>query len=167
MLHQALPGDAETAGLLVLLLLTHARTPARATPPGDLVPLADQDRSRWDHDAILEGIELITRTLQSGPVGPFQVQAAIAAVHAEAPTWQQTDWLQICLLYRTLTRLAPSPTVTLNLAIAVGTAHGAPAGLAELRPLLDDPAQARNHRVHAAHAHLLELAAETEAAAAA
>jgi len=167
MLHRSVPDDTETAGLLALLLLTHARTPARATPGGDLVPLAEQERTRWDHEAIREGIELITRTLHRGRVGPFQVQAAIAAVHAEAPTWEGTDWLQICLLYRTLGRLTPSPTVTLNLAIAVGTAHGAFAGLAELRPMLDDPSHARNHRVHAAHAHLLELAGETETAAAA
>ena len=100
----------------------------------------------------------------AGPIGPFQLQAAIAAVHGEAVTAEATDWLQITMLYRMLERLAPSPAVTLNLAIAVGMAHGPAAGLDALKPLLEKADQQRNHRVHAAHAHLLELAGNTAAA---
>ncbi|HYO17564.1 MAG TPA: DUF6596 domain-containing protein [Dermatophilaceae bacterium] len=163
-LHRAIPDATESSGLLALMLLTHARTPARTNDRGDLVPLAEQDRTLWDRDLLASGTTLIEQALSAGPTGPFQLQAAIAAVHGEAATAEATDWLQITMLYRMLDRLAPSPTVTLNLAIAVGMAHGPAAGLAALTPLLVRADQQRNHRVHAAHAHLLEQAGNTEAA---
>jgi RNA polymerase sigma factor (sigma-70 family) len=163
-LHSAIPDDAESSGLLALMLLTHARAPARADERGDLVPLAEQDRSLWDRQLIARGSTLIEQALGAGAVGPFQLQAAIAAVHDEALASEATDWLQITMLYRMLHRLAPSPTVALNLAIAVGMAHGAPAGLEALAPLLQRADQLRNHRLHAAHAHLLEMSGDTSAA---
>jgi len=159
-LHRAIPEDGESTGLLALMLLTAARTPARLTTTGDLVPLAEQDRGRWDADKIRRGTALLEQTLVAGPVGPFQLQAAIAGVHAQARTWAETDWLEICILYRMLNRQAPSPTVTLNLAIAVGMAHGPSAGLGTLDPLLHDASQQRNHRLHAARAHLLQMAGD-------
>jgi len=161
-LHAALPDDSETTGLLALLLLTHARLDARTDGNGDLVPLDEQDRSRWDEALIARGTRLVEEALPAGPVGPFQLQAAIAAVHAEAQTAEETDWLQITMLYRMLARAAPSPTVSLNLAVAVGMAHGPAAGLAALAPLLGLRDQQRNHRLHAAHAHLLELAGDVD-----
>lgn len=163
-LHRSIPEDTETSGLLALMLLTHARTPARTDHRGDLMPLDQQDRTRWDRDMILRGTALIEQALPGGPVGPFQLQAAIAAVHDEAATAEATDWMQITMLYRMLDSLAPSPTVTLNLAVAVGMAHGPAAGIAALAPLLERAEQRRSHRVHAAHAHLLELAGNTAAA---
>ncbi len=163
-LHRAIPDDAETSGLLALMLLTQARTPARTSPDGELVPLGEQDRTRWDRDLIERGTALVENALPAGPVGPFQLQAAIAAVHGEAATPEDTDWLQITMLYRMLDRLAPSPTVSLNLAIAVGMAHGPTAGLDALAPLLERTDQRHNHRVHAAHAHLLERAGDAVAA---
>jgi RNA polymerase sigma factor (sigma-70 family) len=166
-LHDTIPDDSETSGLLALMLLTHARTPARTNDLGDLIPLTEQDRALWDRNLIARGSTLVEQTLAAGSVGPFQLQAAIAAVHGEAPTAQATDWLQITMLYRMLNRCAPSSTVALNLAIAIGMAHGAPAGLDALAPLLEQADQARNHRVHAAHAHLLELSGNTSAARAA
>jgi RNA polymerase sigma factor (sigma-70 family) len=164
-LHRAVPDDTETSGLLALMLLTHARAPARTSHRADLVPLSEQDRDLWDHSLIARGTALAEQALASGPVGPFQLQAAIAAVHGAARTAEATDWLQITMLYRMLDQLAPSVTVTLNLAIAVGMAHGPEAGLDALAPLLARADQTRNHRVHAAHAHLLELAGAAEAAA--
>ncbi len=166
-LHRAIPEDGESTGLLALMLLTAARTPARLTTTGDLVPLAEQDRGRWDADKIRRGTALLEQTLVAGPVGPFQLQAAIAGVHAQARTWAETDWLEICILYRMLNRQAPSPTVTLNLAIAAGMAHGPSAGLGTLDPLLHDASQQRNHRLHAARAHLLEMAGDPRSAVAA
>lgn len=163
-LHRAIPDDTETSGLLALMLLTSARTPARTNDHGDLVPLAEQDRTLWDRDLIARGSSLIEQALSAGTVGPFQIQAAIAAVHGEAATAETTDWLQITMLYRMLDRLAPSPTVTLNLAIAVGMAHGPTAGLDALTPLLKRADQQHNHRVHAAQAHLFELAGNAAAA---
>jgi len=157
-LQQTCPDDAEAAGLLALMLLTDARRPARTDVHGDLVPLEHQDRSRWDRHAIAEGVAILEKVLPEGAVGPFQLQAAIAAVHDEAPTWADTDWLQIAMLYRMLDQVAPSPTVTLNLAVAVGMAHGAEAGLAMLEPLLQRPDLSRHHRVYAVRAHLLEMA---------
>ena len=154
-LHRSIPDDTETAGLLALMLLTHARAPARTSEDGDLVPLAEQDRELWDRALIVRGTTLIEHALAAGPIGPFQLQAAIAAIHDEAVTAKETDWLQITMLYRMIDRLAPSPTVTLNLAIAVGMAHGPAAGLDILASLLEQPDQQDNHRVHAANAHLL------------
>jgi predicted RNA polymerase sigma factor len=157
-LQRTCPDVAEAAGLLALMLLTDARRPARMDANGDLIPLEHQDRSRWDRHAIGEGVAILEKVLPEGAVGPFQLQAAIAAVHDEAPTWADTDWLQIAMLYRMLDRVAPSPTVTLNLAVAVGMAHGAEAGLAVLEPLLERPGLSRHHRVYAVRAHLLEMA---------
>jgi RNA polymerase sigma factor (sigma-70 family) len=157
LLHRSLPSDSETSGLLALMLLTHARVRARVDEAGDLVRLAEQDRSLWDRRMIDEGVALVERALPVGPVGPFQLQAAIAAVHAEAATASDTDWHQIVELYRMLDRVAPSPVVALNRAVAIGMADGPDAGLAALRPLLDDPAERRNHRVQSAWGHLLEL----------
>jgi len=163
-LHRSIPDDTETSGLLALMLLTHARAPARTDERGDLVPLAEQERTLWDRDLIARGTALIEQALSAGPAGPFQLQAAIAAIHDEAATAEATDWLQITMLYRMLDRLAPSSTVTLNLAVAVGMAHGPTAGLDVLAPLLGQADQQHNHRVHAAHAHLLELTGSTAAA---
>ncbi|GIJ62794.1 RNA polymerase sigma factor [Virgisporangium aurantiacum] len=159
-LHAALPDHAEVAGALALMLLTHARSPARVDTAGDLVPLAEQDRSRWRRDLIAEGVDLLERTLPRGHVGRFQLQAAIAAVHAEAATYAETDWLQISVLYDMLSRVAPGPAVTLNHAVAVAMAHDPAAGLAMLEPLLDDPAMKRHHRLYAVRGHLLDLAGD-------
>lgn len=165
-LHAASPDDPESAGLLALMLLTDARRPARTDDYGDLVVLEHQDRSRWDRAAVAEGVGLIEQALGQGPVGVYQLQAAIAAVHDESPTWADTDWLQITMLYRMLERLDPAPMVTLNLAVAVGMAHGPLAGLAVVDPLLDQPGMQRHHRLHAVRAHLLEMAGRhTEAVA--
>lgn len=163
-LHAALPDHAEVAGALSLMLLTHARSPARVDPAGDLVPLAEQDRSLWRRDLITEGVELLERNLPRGHVGRFQLQAAIAAVHAEAASYQETDWLQISLLYDMLSRVAPGPVVTLNHAVAVAMAHDPAAGLALLEPLLADPAMRRHHRLFAVRAHLLDLDGDAEGA---
>lgn len=166
-LHRALPRDPETAGLLALLLIDHARTTARQDAAGDLIPLDEQDRTRWDHAAVARGVALVEEALTRGAVGPFQLQAAIAAVHGEATTAGETDWPQIEVLYRMLLRIAPSPMVELNLAAAVGMSQGPAAGLAVLEPLLDDPLLARGHRVHAVRAHLLERAGRRDEAASA
>ncbi|HUQ56513.1 RNA polymerase sigma factor [Lentzea sp.] len=155
-LHAAVPDHDEVAGAVALMLLTHARTAAR-TDGGDLVPLAEQDRSRWDQELIAEGVRILERVLPRGHVGRFQLQAAVAAVHAEAAGWEQTDWRQICLLYAMLARVAPGPVVTLNQAVAVGMAFGPEDGLVLVAPLLDDPAMRRHHRTHAVRAHLLEM----------
>lgn len=157
MLHQMWPDHTEAAGALALMVLTNSRTPTRTDAVGNLVPLAEQNRSRWDRAAIAEGVALLEQTLPRGHTGPFQLQAAIAAVHAEAPSWEETDWLQITMLYRMLQQQAPSPTVTLNLAVAVGMAHGPQAGLSSLEPLTELPEMQRGHRFHAVRAHLLEL----------
>jgi RNA polymerase sigma factor (sigma-70 family) len=157
-LRERVPGDAEVAGLLALMLLTDARAAARTDSRGDLVPLEHQDRSRWDPAAIREGVAILEQVLPHERVGLFQLQAAIAAVHADAPTWADTDWLQITILYRLLDRAAPSPTVSLNLAVAVGMAHGAEAGLAVVEPLRHTAGMERHHRLHAVRAHLLEAA---------
>ncbi|QIS21061.1 RNA polymerase sigma factor [Nocardia terpenica] len=162
-LHAAIPEHDEVAGALALMLLTHARAAAR-TANGTLVPLAEQDRSRWDSASIAEGVAILERVLPRGHVGRFQVQAAIAAVHAEAPTWAATDWRQIAILYAMLDRIAPSPVVTLNRAVAVGMAFGPEQGLALIAPLLDDPSMRRHHRTHAVRAHLLEMSDDTAGA---
>ena len=156
-LRAARPAHDETAGLLALMLLTQARSAARADERGDLVPLEHQDRRRWDRPLIREGVDIVEGVLGRSDVGPFQLKAAIAAVHAESPTWPDTDWLQITMLYRMLDRLAPSPLVTLNLAVASAMAHGPQAGLALVEPLLDDETLLRHHRTHAVRAHLLEM----------
>ncbi|RQX04382.1 RNA polymerase sigma factor [Micromonospora inaquosa] len=159
-----LPDDGEVAGLLALMLLTDAHRAARVGPDGELVPLAEQDRSRWDTAAIAEGIALITEALTWSPPGPYQLQAAIAAVHAEASTAAETDWRQIVALYRLLARIAPNPMVTLNQAVAVAMVDGPRAGLALLTPLDADERTAGHHRLAAVRAHLLELAGDVGAA---
>jgi len=163
-LHRLLPDDGEVAGLLALMLLTDARRPARTLPDGSLVPLAEQDRSRWDAAAIAEGVALVTASLARAPVGPYQVQAAIAAVHDEAARAADTDWPQILVLYELLERLAPSPVVTLNHAVALAMVRGPLAGLDLLATLDDDGRLAGHHRLDAVRAHLLELAGDPTAA---
>ncbi|AVT30989.1 RNA polymerase subunit sigma-24 [Plantactinospora sp. BC1] len=162
--NRILPDDGEVAGLLALMLLTDARRPARTGPGGSLVPLAEQDRSRWNREYVDEGIALVTRTLSRAPIGPYQVQAAIAAVHAEAERAEETDWAQILALYQVLERLAPNPVVTLNHAVAAAMARGPQVGLALLAPLDADERVAGHHRLHAVRAHLLEMAGEPESA---
>ncbi|GAA4858981.1 RNA polymerase sigma factor [Kitasatospora terrestris] len=164
-LHRLLPEDSEVAGLLALMLLTDARSAARTGPDGELVPLAEQDRGRWDAARIAEGIALVTAALPRGPVGPYQVQAAIAAVHDEAPSAEETDWPQILALYGVLGRLSAGPLVALNRAVALAMVHGPDAGLAALDALAGDPRLAGGHRLAAVRAHLLERAGQCEAAA--
>jgi predicted RNA polymerase sigma factor len=166
MLHGLLPGDGEVAGLLALMLLTDARRPARTGPGGVPIPLAEQDRTRWDAEAIAEGIALITATLAKGSVGPYQLQAAVAAVHDEAPTAEDTDWPQILALYGLLERMSDNPMVSLNKAVAAAMVHGPATGLELLKALDTGGRLAGHHRFHAARAHLLEMAGDHEAAVA-
>ncbi|QKV72436.1 RNA polymerase sigma factor [Amycolatopsis sp. Hca4] len=163
-LHRLVPGDGEVAGLLALLLLTDARRPARTAPDGSLVPLSEQDRTLWDAEAIAEGVALVTAALAKGPVGPYQLQAAIAALHDEAPRAAETDWRQILALYTVLERVAPNPAVTLNRAVALAEVHGPAAGLSLLATLSADDRIAASHHVVSVRAHLQEMAGETEAA---
>ncbi|WP_435586279.1 RNA polymerase sigma factor [Micromonospora aurantiaca (nom. illeg.)] len=166
-LRRLLPDDGEVAGLLALMLLTDAHRAARTGPDGELVPLAEQDRSRWDRDAVAEGVALVTEALTWSAPGPYQVQAAIAAVHAEAPAAEDTDWRQIVALYRVLARVAPNPMVTLNQAVAVAMVDGPRAGLSLLATLDADDRTAGHHRLAAVRAHLLDMAGDrTEARAA-
>ena len=165
LLHRLVPEDAETAGLLALMLLTEARRPARTGPHGELVPLAEQDRGRWDRGLIAEGVDLISRTLARGRIGPYQLQAAIAAVHDEAEHIDATDWPQLLALYDLLERYGPNPMVTLNRAVAVAMVHGPAAGLDLLATLEADRRLARLHRLLATRAHLLEMLGRREAAA--
>ncbi|WP_426247707.1 RNA polymerase sigma factor [Nocardioides sp. LHG3406-4] len=158
LLHERLPGDDETAGLLALMVLTAARTPARTDHAGDLVRLADQDRSLWDRRLVAEGVAILERVLPRGRVGRFQLEAAVAAVHAEAARVEDTDWPQIATLYAMLHDVSPSPAVTLSRAVAVGMAEGPLAGLALTDPLLADRSMSRHHRLHSVRGHLLELA---------
>ncbi|WP_062347581.1 RNA polymerase sigma factor [Herbidospora yilanensis] len=166
-LHGLLPGDGEVSGLLALMLLTDARRPARTGPGGTLIPLAEQDRSRWNRALIAEGTDLITETLRSASLGPYQVQAAIAAVHDEAPSAAQTDWRQILVLYATLKRFWPGPMVSLNHAVAVAMVDGPAAGLDLLTEVEQDPRLKGHHRVEAVRAHLLDMAGDLDGARAA
>jgi predicted RNA polymerase sigma factor len=129
-----------------------------------LVPLAEQDRSRWDRRPLEEGIALITATMAKAPIGPYQLQAAIAAVHGEAECAEDTDWPQVAALYRVLDTVAPGPVVTLNRAVAVGMTGGPRAGLDLLATLDGDPRIAGSHRVLAVRAHLFEMAGDHESA---
>lgn len=167
LLHRLVPEDTETAGLLALMLLTDARRPARTGPQGELVPLAEQDRGRWDGRLIAEGVDLISRTLAKGQVGPHQLQAAIAAVHDEAESAEATDWPQILVLYELLERTGENPVITLNRAVAVAMVHGPEAGLELLAGLAEDKRLAHHHRLLATRAHLLELLGDDANAAAA
>jgi len=164
MLHQLVPEEGEGAGLLALMLLTDARRAARTTADGSIVPLDEQDRSLWNSSQIEEGVAILTRTLGKAPVGPYQMQAAIAAVHDEAPSAQETDWPQILALYEVLERVSPGPVVTLNRAVALAMVNGPRAGLALLGTLDDDERMAHSHRLEAVRGHLLERAGELAAA---
>ncbi len=168
-LHAALTDDPEIAGLLALMLLTEARRDARSGPNGSLVPLVEQDRSRWDAGLIAEGVTLIGAAWAQGAIGEYQLQAAIAATHDQAPSPEQTDWREILALYGLLERVSPNPMVSLNRAIAAAMVDGPEVGLALLEPLRDSLGD--HHRLLAARAHLLEMsgadgAAEEYAAAA-
>ncbi|TCO62718.1 RNA polymerase sigma factor [Actinocrispum wychmicini] len=160
--HRLLPDDTEATGLLALMLLTDARRPARTGPDGGLIPMAEQDRSRWNAEFVTEGVALISEALPRGSAGPYQLQAAIAAVHDEASTSADTDWPQIKALYEVLLEIHANPVVSLNHAVAVAMADGPRAGLDLLGPL--EKALAKDHRLHSVRAHLLEMAGDTEAA---
>ncbi|MFI6297107.1 RNA polymerase sigma factor [Nonomuraea sp. NPDC050790] len=160
--HRLLPGDGEVAGLLALMLLTDARRPARAGADGRLIPLAEQDRSLWDQEMIAEGVGLVSAALAGTALGPYQLQAAIAAVHDEAPKAEETDWPQVLALYELLVGVSDNPVVRLNHAVAVAMVRGPRAGLA-LVDALAEPLSG-HHRLYAVRAHLLELAGEPEAA---
>jgi predicted RNA polymerase sigma factor len=162
-LHQSLPDDPEVAGLLALILLTDARRPARTGPRGELVPLGEQDRSRWDKGMVDEGVALVEAALARGSVGEYQLQAAIAAVHDEASGADETDWPQLLALYGLLERMTGNPMVTLNRAVALAMVHGPRAGLELLRTL--DGSLAGHHRLAAVRGHLLDRAGEPLAAA--
>ena len=162
-----LPGDGEVAGLLALMLLTDARRPARTGPAGELIPLDEQDRSRWDQAKIAEGVALLTAALPRGDVGPYQLQAAIAAVHDEAASAGATDWPQILALYDLLLRISDNPVVALNHVVAVAMTHGPGAGLERLGRLETDRRIAGDHRLEAVRAHLLEMGGQRQAARAA
>ena len=158
--HHLLPGNGEVTGLLALMLLSDARRPARTGDDGELIPLADQDRHLWNREAIAEGIALITRTLSRGSIGPYQLQAAIAAVHDEAERAEDTDWPQILALYRLLLRMSDNPMVALNHAIAAAMVHGPAAGLDLLKGLDADGRIAGHYRLDAVRGHLFEMAGE-------
>ncbi|MEV0801609.1 DUF6596 domain-containing protein [Kribbella sp. NPDC050281] len=160
MLRTALPDDGEAAGLLALMLLTDSRRTARTTADGGLIPIDEQDRALWDREQIEEGTALILATLAQSAVGPYQVQAAIAAVHSEAPSANETDWNQILSLYVLLERLTPNPMVTLNRAVALAQVQGPQAGLDLLATLDGNKNITETHRLDAVRAHLYERAGE-------
>ena len=160
LLRRLVPEHTEVAGLLALMLLTDARRAARTGPVGEIIPLDEQDRTLWDRDAIAEGVELVTTTLVKGQVGPYQLQAAIAAVHDEAATAGETDWPQILALYGVLARLSDNPMVALNQAIATAMVDGPAAGLRRLDQVAADPRLEGHHRLDAVRGHLLERAGD-------
>lgn len=163
LLHALVPGDAETAGLLALMLLTDARREARTGPGGVLIPLTEQDRGRWNRPLIAEGTALTERTLSaSTALGPYQIQAAIAAVHDEAPSVEATDWAEILALYQLLDRVSPGPMAALNRAVAIAMVHGPAAGLAATDEL--ESQLGRHHRFHAVRGHLHEMAGDPASA---
>jgi len=162
--HQLLPDDSEVGGLLALMLLTDARRAARSGPDGELIPLTTQNRELWDRSLIDEGIALVTSSLSKGAVGPYQLQAAIAALHDEAATADRTDWPQILALYGLLMRMSDNPMVSLNHAVAAAMVHGPDAGLRLVDALDIEGRLKGHHRIDAVRAHLLELAGDGEAA---
>lgn len=166
LLHRVAPGDPEVSGLVALMLLTDARRDARSGPAGEIITLDRQDRSRWDRGAIAEGVALLSTALGRGAVGVYQLQAAIAAVHDEAPSTDDTDWPQILGLYALLLQIADNPMVALNHAIAIAMVHGAEAGLARLDVLAEDPRVGEHHRLDAVRAHLFERLGDHERAVA-
>ena len=163
-IHALLPNDSEVAGLLALMLLTDARRAARTGPSGELIPLDEQDRALWDRGLIAEGVALVSAALRGGAVGPYQLQAAVAAVHDEAPRAVDTDWAQILALYSVLERMSDNPMVTLNRAVAAAMVHGPAAGLEMLATLDEDARVAGHHRLDAVRAHLYEMAGDDERA---
>jgi len=163
-LRQLQPDDTEVAGLLALMLLTDARRLARTSAVGELIPLAQQDRSLWDRQQIVEGVALLSATLPKGSVGPYQLQAAISAVHDEAGRADNTDWPQILALYDLLKRMSDNPMVMLNHAIAAAMVNGPAKGLDLLDSVAADPRLADHHRLDAVRAHLFELAGDRTAA---
>jgi RNA polymerase sigma-70 factor (ECF subfamily) len=166
-LHRLLPDDAESAGLLALMLLTHAHAPARVDAAGSPVLLADQDRALWTRELIAEGTAVLDAAVARRSPGPYQLQAAIAAVHAQAPSFEQTDWPQIAALYGELARRSPSPVIEVNRAVAVGLADGPMAGLAVLAPVLASRELDTYAPLHTAHADLLDRAGRADEATAA
>jgi len=164
--HHLLPDDEEVAGLVALMILTDARRTARTGPDGALIPLDEQDRTRWDRAAIAEGVALISKTLSRGAVGAYQLQAAIAAVHDEAARAEDTDWPQILALYSVWKRMTDNPMVTLSHAIAAAMVHGPATGLALIKPLDADPRIAGHYRLDAVRGHLHELSGDRAAAVA-
>ena len=162
--HQLLPDDGEVAGLLALMLLTDARRHGGTTATGELVPLAEQDRTLWDADKIAEGVALVTEALPRGRTGPYQIQAAIAAIHDEARSAEATDWPQIQALYELLLQISDNPMVALNHAVAVAMADGPDSGLQRLQTLATDKQLAEDHRLYAVRAHLLEMSGDIPAA---
>jgi RNA polymerase sigma factor (sigma-70 family) len=164
MVHRLLPDDGEVTGLLALMLLTDARRPARTGPDGSLIPMAEQDRGLWNADYIAEGVALISDALPRGATGPYQLQAAIAAIHDEAARAEETDWPQITAFYELLMQTSDNPVVELNHAVAVAMTRGAHAGLELISKLAADERIAQDHRLHAVRAHLLEMAGDHTAA---
>ncbi len=164
LLRASLPANEEVCGLLALMLLTDARRDARCGPNSERVPLDGQDRSLWDRGMIAEGLEILNAVLPRGNPGPYQLQAAVAALHDEAATFPETDWPQILALYDRLLAVAPSPVVELNRAVAVGMVHGALAGLAALREIEAQGDLAGYHRLEAVRGHLQEMAGDRESA---
>ena len=162
--HRLMPDDVEVTGLLALMVLTDARSPASTAPDGALIPMAEQDRTRWNSGDIAEGVALISGALPRGTPGPYQLQAAIAAIHDEAPTAEAADWPQIVALYELLMRLSDNPVVALNHAVAVAMVHGPAAGLALVDELATDARITGDHRLDAVRAHLLELAGDQHGA---
>jgi len=162
MVHKMLPDDGEVAGLLALMLLIDARRPALTNADGELIPLAEQDRTLWDRARIAEGTALLNRAMGTGAVGEYQLQAAIAAIHDRAPRAGDTDWPQILALYGLLEQMTGNPIVTLNRAVAAAMADGPSAGLALLDAI--DGRLTGHYRLDAVRAHLLEMAGDTHAA---
>ncbi len=162
--HRLRPADTETTGLLALMLLTEARRPARTTAVGDVVPLAEQDRGLWDKRLVQEGVALVSGALSAGPVGSYQLQAAIAALHDEAERVEDTDWPQVLALYGLLDEISPNPMATLNRCVAASMVHGPAAGLDLLATLQEDPRVRQHHLFYAVQGHLLDLAGDYPAA---
>ena len=163
-LHRLLPDDSEVAGLLALMLLTDARRAARTGPHGELIPLAEQDRTTWDREAIVEGVALVTATLPRGAIGPYQLQAAIAAIHDEAPRVEDTDWPQIVALYTVLKRISNNPMVALNHAIATAMVEGPVAALALVDAIASQGSLKGHYRLDAVRAHVLEMSGDRRSA---
>lgn len=164
MLRHLQPDEPEAAGLLALMLLTDARRSARTSMDGELIPLSQQDRSLWDKAQIAEGVAILSAVLPKGSVGPYQLQAAIAAVHDETARFEDTDWPQILALYELLKRMSGNPMVALNHAVAAAMVHGPLKALDLLRPLDSDARISGHQRLSAVRAHLLEMAGDREAA---